>query len=61
MTDTQYEYGPYRFEWDLNKSDKTKNAPERDFSFEYAARVFLDKNRIDWVDERKNYGEKRNA
>ena len=48
---------PSRFDWDPVKAARTE--AERGISFAYAARVFLDPNRLDEVDTRKNYGEER--
>lgn len=45
------------FEWDKNKNQE--NIVRRGVSFSYAARIFLDGNRIKKIDNRKDYGEKR--
>jgi len=45
------------FEWDEAKSRRT--FAERGFDFAYAARVFVDPNRLERVDRRRDYGEER--
>lgn len=45
------------FEWDQNKSET--NLRKHSVSFEDAARVFLDSNRIETFDGREPYGEDR--
>ena len=45
------------FEWDPAKADG--NLDKHGISFEYAARVFLDPNRIDREDRRRDYAEER--
>ncbi len=45
------------FEWDENKNGKNKEKHKLDF--ETAKEVFDDENRIDFPDNRKDYGEKR--
>jgi uncharacterized DUF497 family protein len=45
------------FEWDARKA--AQNAAKHGVPFEYAARVFLDPQRLDAVDERRDYGEER--
>lgn len=46
-----------RFEWDEAKS--VANKRKHHVSFEIAARVFLDPNRIEIFDDREDYGEDR--
>ena len=46
-----------RFEWDADKA--RHNRRKHQVSFEVAARVFLDPNRIETYDDRDNYGEDR--
>ncbi|MBM3504767.1 MAG: BrnT family toxin [Alphaproteobacteria bacterium] len=43
------------FEWDEHKSASTR--ARRGFGFDYVVRVFLDPERIDRVDDRRDYGE----
>jgi uncharacterized DUF497 family protein len=45
------------FEWDSGKAEA--NLRKHRVSFEEAARVFLDPQRIETVDDRENYGEDR--
>ena len=45
------------FEWDEAKSEITFK--QRGFDFAYAARVFADARRLERVDGRRDYGEKR--
>ena len=45
------------FEWDSGKAEA--NLRKHRVSFEDAARVFLDPQRIETVDDRENYGEDR--
>lgn len=45
------------FEWDEAKSDACFQ--ERGFDFAYAARAFLDPNRVVQLDTRHSYGEER--
>ena len=49
VLDVKFEIGSYKFIWDeeKNKINKKKHG----ISFKVAARVFLDKNRIDDLDE----------
>lgn len=44
-----YELGEYKFVWDSDKAEINKK--KHKVSFEIAARVFLDKNFIDYFDE----------
>lgn len=44
-----YELGEYKFVWDSDKAEINKK--KHKVSFETAARVFLDKNFIDYFDE----------
>jgi len=44
-----------QFEWDENKNSSNKEKHSVDF--EFASSVFFDENRIEWQDNRKNYGE----
>ena len=44
-----YELGEYKFVWDSEKADK--NWKKHKVAFEDAARVFLDKYRLDYYDE----------
>ncbi|CDH47481.1 BrnT family toxin [Candidatus Contendibacter odensensis] len=46
-----------RFEWDEDKANR--NQSKHHVSFEVAARVFLDPNRIETYDDRESYGEDR--
>lgn len=46
-----------KFEWDETKNQK--NIQNRKISFAYATQIFLDDNRIDTLDTRKDYGEQR--
>jgi len=46
-----------QFEWDSQKA--VNNKTKHGLSFEVAARVFLDQNRINAHDTRKEYGEDR--
>ncbi len=43
------------FEWNENKNNTNKEKHKIDF--EFASRIFTDKNRIEWEDKRKDYGE----
>jgi uncharacterized DUF497 family protein len=45
------------FEWDSGKAEA--NLRKHRVSFEEAARVFLDPQRIETIDDRENYGEDR--
>lgn len=45
------------FEWDARKG--AQNIAKHGVPFEYAARVFLDEQRLDAVDDRRDYGEER--
>jgi uncharacterized DUF497 family protein len=45
------------FEWDDAKV--ASNLRKHGIAFEEAARVFLDPDRVDWVDDREEYGEER--
>jgi len=45
------------FEWDQKKSDACFD--DRGFDFAYVTAVFLDRRRLERVDDRKNYGETR--
>ncbi|MFG1462257.1 BrnT family toxin [Xanthobacter sp. DSM 24535] len=45
------------FEWDDQKAER--NLEIHSISFEFAATVFFDENRIEWRDERRDYGEER--
>jgi hypothetical protein len=45
------------FEWDPEK--ERLNLRKHKVRFDYAARVFLDPNRLDAVDDREDYGEER--
>jgi hypothetical protein len=45
------------FEWDSGKAEA--NRRKHRVSFEEGARVFLDPQRIETVDDRENYGEER--
>ncbi len=45
------------FEWDENKNDSNKAKHKIDFNF--ASKVFNDKNRINWEDKRIDYDEQR--
>jgi uncharacterized DUF497 family protein len=45
------------FEWDAEKA--ALNSRKHDVPFPFATRVFLDPNRMEWVDKRRNYGEPR--
>jgi uncharacterized protein len=46
-----------KFEWDADKAQS--NLRKHQVSFEEAARVFLDSNRIETFDGREDYGEDR--
>lgn len=46
-----------QFEWDKKKY--RLNVRDHGLRFEYAARVFLDPNRLDQEDDREDYGETR--
>lgn len=46
-----------RFEWDPNKAES--NLRKHAIPFEYALRTFFDKNRLERVDSRMDYGETR--
>ena len=46
-----------RFEWDEAKAIANQN--KHHLSFEVAARVFLDPSRIEFFDDREDYGEDR--
>lgn len=48
---------PASFEWDDAKA--TTNETKHGISFEAAAYVFLDDNRLDVIDSRQSYGEQR--
>jgi uncharacterized DUF497 family protein len=45
------------FEWDDAKA--ASNLRKHGIAFEEAARVFLDPDRVDWVDDCEEYGEER--
>jgi uncharacterized DUF497 family protein len=45
------------FEWDERKA--ARNLAKHGIAFEYAARAFLDSNRLDSEDNRRNYREER--
>ena len=45
------------YEWDERKAPQ--NISKHGVPFEYAARVFLDPNRLDAEDDRRDYGEER--
>ena len=45
------------YEWDDIKNQK--NQSKHCIDFYDAVRIFMDNNRIEWVDDRKNYQEKR--
>jgi uncharacterized protein len=45
------------FEWDEDKA--ALNARKHGIPFEFAARVFLDENRLEWLDTRRHYREQR--
>ena len=45
------------FEWDSEKA--ALNLEKHHVPFEYATRVFLDSDRLDSVDDRRDYGEER--
>lgn len=45
------------FEWDTDKA--AKNVEKHGISFDQAALVFLDDERLTFIDDRVNYGEKR--
>ena len=45
------------FEWDENKNKR--NIEKHNLDFEKAKTVFNDKNRLDFPDDRKDYGEER--
>lgn len=42
------------FEWDEEKADH--NEQKHGISFPFATRVFLDENRLEWADTRREYG-----
>ncbi len=46
-----------QFEWDTGKA--AQNGVKHGVSFEHAARVFLDRRRLDAEDQRRAYGEER--
>jgi len=46
-----------RFEWDDAKAER--NEHKHGVTFDYAARVFRDQNRLDKLDNRKEYNEER--
>ena len=46
-----------KFEWDENKNNK--NVEKHHIDFEEASEIFEDGDRINYPDDRKNYGEKR--
>jgi uncharacterized DUF497 family protein len=46
-----------QFEWDIQKA--VENVAKHGVPFDYAARVFLDPNRLDSQDHRRDYGEDR--
>lgn len=46
-----------QFEWDFKKA--LKNQEKHGVRFEVVTRIFLDLNRIQWREERKDYGEQR--
>jgi uncharacterized DUF497 family protein len=43
------------FEWDERKA--ALNFRKHGILFPFATRVFLDENRIEWIDDRDDYGE----
>ena len=45
------------FEWDEEKA--TLNEWKHGVPFPFATRVFLDENRLEWIDTRRQYGEPR--
>jgi uncharacterized DUF497 family protein len=45
------------FEWDEEKA--ALNERKHGVSFPFATRVFLDENRLEWIDTRRQYGEPR--
>lgn len=45
------------FEWDEEKA--TLNERKHGVPFRFASRVFLDENRLEWIDTRRQYGEPR--
>jgi hypothetical protein len=45
------------FEWDEDKA--ILNEKKHGVPFPFAARVFLDPNRLEWADTRRDYGEAR--
>jgi uncharacterized protein len=45
------------FEWDEEKA--TLNERKHGVPFPFATRVFLDENRLEWMDTRRQYGEPR--
>ena len=45
------------FEWDGEKA--ARNEQKHGVPFAFAARVFLDENRLEWADTRGHYGEPR--
>jgi len=44
-------------EWDEEKA--ARNEQKHGVPFPFAARVFLDENRLEWADTRRHYGEPR--
>jgi uncharacterized DUF497 family protein len=46
-----------QFEWDDKKS--ARNERKHAIPFAFAARAFLDENRLEWADTRRYYGEAR--
>lgn len=49
--------GPVDFEWDQDKA--RLNLAKHGVPFEAAVDVFLDDDRLDWTDDRFDYGEER--
>ena len=45
------------FEWDVEKA--SRNERKHGVPFPFAAQVFLDENRLEWVDARRPYAEPR--
>jgi len=45
------------FEWDEEKA--TLNERKHGVPFPFATRIFLDENRLEWIDTRRQYGEPR--
>ena len=45
------------FEWDEEKA--TLNERKHGVPFPFATRVFLDENRLEWTDTRRQYGDPR--